>query len=102
MRNGEFWGISGNFKNLLFSYNVIRCSFNCNIIPDGELNCLFVYYVNFKHVVSVVTRIMTDLKKQILAKMVEKFRKFKSDFMTEMKNQITNELSEAMATETRK
>ena len=34
--------------------------------------------------------------------MVEKFPKFKSDFMTEMKNQITNELSEAMATETRK
>ena len=62
MRNGEFWGILGNFKNLLFSYNVNRCSFNCNVIPDGELNCLFVYYVNFKHVVSVVTRIMADLK----------------------------------------
>ena len=45
---------------------------------------------------------MADLKNEILAKIDEKFRKFKSDFMNEIKDQIKNEVSEAIGLETRK
>ena len=37
-----------------------------------------------------VTRKMADLKDDILAKIDEKFCEFKSDFITEIKDQIKN------------
>lgn len=49
-----------------------------------------------------VTRKMTDLKNDILAKIEEKFREFKFDFINEVKNQIKNEVSEATEVEIRK
>ena len=49
-----------------------------------------------------VTRKMTDLKDEILAKIDEKFHQFKCDFITEIKNQIKNEVSEATGAEIRK
>ena len=49
-----------------------------------------------------VTRKMTDLKNDILAKIDEKFREFKSDFINELKDQIKNEVSEAIGVEIRK
>ena len=49
-----------------------------------------------------VTRKMTDLKKQILAKIDKKFCEFKSDFINEIKDQIKNEVSEATGVEIRK
>ena len=48
------------------------------------------------------TRKMTDLKNEILAKIDEKFREFKSDFINEIKDQIKNEVSEAIGVEIRK
>ena len=45
---------------------------------------------------------MTDLKNQILAKIDEKFREFKSDFINEIKDQIKNKSSEAIGVEIRK
>ena len=49
-----------------------------------------------------VTRKMTDLKNDILAKIEEKFREFKFDFINEVKNQIKNEVREATEVEIRK
>ena len=48
------------------------------------------------------TRKMTDLKNEILAKIDEKFREFKSDFLNEIKDQIKNEVSKAIGVEIRK
>ena len=48
------------------------------------------------------TRKMTDLKNEILAKIDEKFREFKSDFINEIKDQIKNEVSKAIGVEIRK
>ena len=49
-----------------------------------------------------VTRKMADLKDEILAKIDEKFREFKSDFVTKIKDQIENDVSEAIGVEIRK
>ena len=49
-----------------------------------------------------VTRKMADLKKEILAKIDEKFRVFKSDFINETKDQIKNKVSEATGVKIRK
>ena len=49
-----------------------------------------------------VTRKMVDLKNAILAKIDEKFREFKSDFINEIKDQIKNQVSEAIEAEIRK
>ena len=49
-----------------------------------------------------VTRQMTDLKDEVLAKIDEKFREFNSDFITEIKDQIKNEVREAIGAEIRK
>ena len=38
------------------------------------------------------TRKMTDLKNEILAKIDEKFREFKSDFINEIKDQIKTDV----------
>ena len=48
------------------------------------------------------TRKMTDLKNEILAKIDEKFREFKSDFINEIKDQIKNKVSEVIGVEIRK
>ena len=45
---------------------------------------------------------MADLKNEILAKINEKFREFKTDFINEIKDQIKNEVSEAIGVEIRK
>ena len=58
----------------------MRCSYNCNI----ELIHLFVNYVILS--MTAVTRKMADLKNEILAKIDEKCREFKSDFMNEIKD----------------
>ena len=42
-----------------------------------------------------VTRKMTDLKNEMLAKIDERCHEFKSDFINEIKDQIKNEVSEA-------
>ena len=49
-----------------------------------------------------VTRKMVDLKNAILAKIDEKFREFKSDFINEIKDQIKNEISEAIGVKIKK
>ena len=49
-----------------------------------------------------LTRKMSDLKDEILAKIEEKFCEFKSDFITEIKDQRKNEVSEAIGTKIRK
>ena len=49
-----------------------------------------------------VTRKMADLKDKILAKIDKKFREFKSDFITKIKDQIKNEVSEGIGAEIRK
>ena len=51
---------------------------------------------------SVVTRKMTDLKEEILAKIDEKFNKIKIDFLTEIKEQIKNEVAAAINNEIKK
>ena len=43
-----------------------------------------------------VTGKMVDLKNEILAKVDEKFREFKSDFINEIKDQIKNQVNEAI------
>ena len=48
------------------------------------------------------TRKMTDLKNEILAKIDEKFREFKSDFINEIKDQIKNKVSEVIEVTIRK
>ena len=48
---------------------------------------------------AVVTRKMTDLKEEILAKIDEKFNKIKIDFLTEIKEQIKNEVAAAINNE---
>ena len=53
-------------------------------------------------VMPALTRTMSDLKDEILAKIEEKFREFKSDFITEIKDQRKNEVSEAIGTKIRK
>ena len=49
-----------------------------------------------------VTRKMADLKNAILAKIDGKFREFRTDFINEIKDQIKNEVSEAIGVEIRK
>ena len=49
-----------------------------------------------------VTRKMADLKNEILTKIDETFREFKSNFINEIKVQIKNEVSEAIGVEIRK
>ena len=49
-----------------------------------------------------VTRKTTDLKDKILAKTDEKFREFKCDFITDIKDQIKNEVNETIGAEIRK
>ena len=49
-----------------------------------------------------VTRKMADLKNEILAKIYETFREFNSDFINVIKDQIKNEVSEAIGVEIRK
>ena len=49
-----------------------------------------------------VTRKMADLENEIIAKIDEKFREFNSDFINEIKDQIKNEVSEAIGVEIRK
>ena len=51
---------------------------------------------------SAVTGKMADLKNEILAKIDEKFREFKSDFINEIKDQIKNEISEAIGVKIKK
>ena len=46
-----------------------------------------------------VTRKMADLENEILTKTDEKFREFNSDFINEIKDQIKNEVSEAIGVE---
>ena len=53
-------------------------------------------------VMPAITRKMTDLKNEILAKIYEKFHNFKSDFINEIKDQIKNEVSEAIGVEIKK
>ena len=48
------------------------------------------------------TRKMANLKNEILAKIYEKFREFKSDFINVNKDHIKNEVSEAIGVEIRK
>ena len=50
----------------------------------------------------VVTRKMTDLKEEILAKIDEKFNELKNDFLTEIKEQIKNEITAAINNEMKK
>ena len=50
----------------------------------------------------VVTRKMTDLKEEILAKIDEKFNELKNDFLTEIKEQIKNEVAAAINNEMKK
>ena len=49
-----------------------------------------------------VTRKMADLKDEILVKIDKKICEFKPDFITEIKGQIKNEVSEAIGAEIRK
>ena len=49
-----------------------------------------------------VTRKMTDLKNEMLAKIDGRCHEFKSDFINEIKDQIINEVSEATGVEIRK
>ena len=49
-----------------------------------------------KLIMPAVTRKMVDLKNEILAKVDEKFREFKSDFINEVKDQIKNQVNEAI------
>ena len=49
-----------------------------------------------KLIMPAVTRKMVDLKNEILAKVDEKFREFKSDFINEIKDQIKNQVNEAI------
>ena len=49
-----------------------------------------------------VTRKMTDLKEEILAKIDEKFNELKNDFLTEIKEQIKNEVTAAINNEMKK
>ena len=49
-----------------------------------------------------VTRKMTDLKEEILAKIDEKFNEIKIDFLTEIKEQIKNEVAAAIKNEIKK
>ena len=49
-----------------------------------------------------VTRKMAHLKNGILAKIDQKFRKFKSDFINQIKGQIKNEISQAIGVEIKK
>ena len=50
----------------------------------------------------VVTRKMTDLKEGILAKIDEKFNEIKTDFLTEIKEQMKNEVTAAINNEIKK
>ena len=50
----------------------------------------------------VVTRKMTDLKEEILAKIDEKFNELKNDFLTEIKEQIKNEVTATINNEMKK
>ena len=50
----------------------------------------------------VVTRKMRDLKEEILAKIDEKFNEIKIDFLTEIKEQIKNEVAAAINNEIKK
>ena len=50
----------------------------------------------------VVTRKIADLRNEILAKIDEKFREFKSNFINEIKDQIKNEVGKAIGVEIRK
>ena len=50
----------------------------------------------------VVTRKMTDLKEEILAKIDEEFNEIKIDFLTEIKEQIKNEVAAAINNEIKK
>ena len=79
----------------------MRYSYNCNIIPDGELIYLFVHML-FKLFMPAVTRKMAHLKNGILAKIDQKFREFKSDFINQIKDQIKNEISQATGVEIKK
>ena len=45
---------------------------------------------------------MTDLKNDILAKIDDKIREFKSEFINEIKDQIKNEVSKSIREEIRK
>ena len=49
-----------------------------------------------------VTRKMAHLKNGILAKIDKKFREFKSDFINQIKDQIKNEISQAIGVEIKK
>ena len=49
-----------------------------------------------------VTRKMTDLKDEILSKMDQKSNKLKLEFLSELKDQVKKEVSEAIKTETKK
>ena len=49
-----------------------------------------------------VARTVADLKNDILAKIDEKFREFKSDFINEIKDQIKNKVSEVIEVKIRK
>ena len=50
----------------------------------------------------VATRKMTDLKREILAKLDEKFNEIKIDFLTEIKEQIKNEVAAVINNEIKK
>ena len=45
-----------------------------------------------------VTQEMADLKDEILSKIDQKFNKLKLEFLSELKDQIKNEVSEAIKT----
>ena len=47
-------------------------------------------------------KIMADLKDEILSKIDQKFNKLKLEFLSELKDQIKKEVSEAIKTETKK
>ena len=61
---------------------------------------LFICY--FKLFMPAVTRKMVHLKNGILAKIDQKFREFKSDFINQIKDQIKNEISQAIGVEIKK
>ena len=48
------------------------------------------------------TRKMNEFKDEILARIDEKFNSLKTDILTELKNQIKNELAEVLKAEFRK
>ena len=56
----------------------------------------------FVKFMSAVTRKMADLKDEILSKIDQKFNELKLEFLSELKDQVKKEVSEAIKTEIKK